>query len=549
MIVAQAVVNVLKEQNAKVIYGIPGGQTLFFTNALIDTHIQFIQTRHEGAAAAAADAWGRLTCKPGMCLATTGPGATNLITALGGALRDSSPVIAFLFQNKLADAGRGDAQDSNHEELFKSIVKAYIPVRHPDSAVWAMREAYRMAMTGKPGPVVVDFYRDVIESTAECEYSPVPVEQYCPAMDVIPSSEAMNKAVQLLSQHKHVCIWSGNGVKMSSAGSLVTQLAEKLSTPIVTTFNGIGSVPSGHPLVFGPRSRHGSSLTRQILEDADCVLVLGSSLSGISTNRWSLNLKNIIQIDFDSSQIGRQYPVSCGIIGEITKTLSFMLDMVRRSHTQARKAWIEELFEKQKKWQSSVFSGPINDSGATPAAPVAVMRELNTLLRPGQIVCVDAGNPGAWSHLLQLDKGMTYMKPVNFGNMGFAVPAGIACSMAEPEREVISILGDGSLGMTLGDLDTAARCGHKLIVIVFNDNAFGNIKQEELYKFGADHYIGVDLSGISYAQLAKDMGMKAETVRKASDLQAAFGNARRESKPYLIEVLFDGSYSIWPEAF
>ena len=549
MKVAQAVVNVLKEQDAEVIYGIPGGQTLFFTNALIDTNIQFIQTRHEGTAAAAADAWGRLTGKPGMCLATTGPGATNLITALGGALRDSSPVVAFLFQNKLADAGRGDAQESNHEELFKSIVKAYIPVRHPDAAVWAMREAYRMAMTGKPGPVVVDFYRDVIESQAECEYSPLSVEQYCPAMNMIPSAEVMEKAVQLLSQHKRICIWSGNGVKMSSSGLLVTQLAEKLNVPVVTTFNGIGSVPSGHPLVFGPRSRHGSSFTREILEQSDCVLVIGSSMSGISTNRWTLKVNNIIQIDFDAPQIGRQYPVSCGIMGEIYKTLSLMLDKVQPSHQQERQAWIEELKERQEKWQSSVFSGPINDSDATPAAPVAVMRELNNLLQPGQIVCVDAGNPGAWSHLLKLDQGMNYMKPVNFGNMGFAVPAGIACSTAEPEREVISILGDGSLGMTLADLDTAARFGNKLVVIVFNDNAYGNIKQEELFKFGEGHYIGVDLSAISYAQIARDMGMRAETVSKASDLKAAFENARKESKPYLIEVLFDGSYTIWPEAF
>ncbi len=548
MKVAQAAVNVLKEQDAKIVYGIPGGQTLFFTDALMDTDIQFIQTRHEGTAAAAADAWGRFTGKPGMCLATTGPGATNLITGVGGALRDSSPVITYLFQNKLADAGRGDAQESNHEELFKSIVKAYIPVRHPDAAVWAMREAYRVAMTGKPGPVVVDFYRDVIE-TGECEYSPLSVEQYCPIPAMVPSHDVLNNAVKQLSEKKHICIWSGNGVKMSSAGNKVTQLAEKLNAPIVTTFNGIGGVPSSHPLVFGPRSRHGSSLTRSILEKADCVIVIGSSMSGISTNRWTLELKNIIQIDFDASQIGKQYPVSCGVVGEINETLDLLMDKIEPVYENERKTWISELKQRRKEWIDSVFTGPINDSNASPAAPIAVIRELNSLLSPDQAICVDAGNAGAWSHLLQLGSNMRYMKPVNYGNMGFSIPAGIACSMAEPDREVLCILGDGSLGMTLGDLDTVARFGKKLIIIVFNDNAYGNIKQEELFKFGEGHYTGVDLSDINYAEVAKKMGMDGETISKAAELKNAFENARKEERPYMIEVVFDGSYTIWPEAF
>ena len=159
------VVKIMEEFGVKVVFGVPGGQTLYVTDPIQDTgNMRFVHTRHENGAATAADGWGRLTGEPGVCLATTGPGATNLITGLGGALRDSSPVIALVFQNKLPDAGRGDAQESDHELLFSSICKKYIPVRDISVLPWAMREAYRVAKTGRPGPVVVDFYRDVIEN-------------------------------------------------------------------------------------------------------------------------------------------------------------------------------------------------------------------------------------------------------------------------------------------------------------------------------------------------------------------------------------------------
>lgn len=189
----ELVVKVLQEFGAKRVFGVPGGQTLYVTDPLNDTDIRFVHTRHENGAACAADGWGRLTGEPGICLATTGPGATNLITGLGGALRDSSPVIALVFQNKLPDAGKGDAQESDHELLFESICKKYIPVRDASTVVWAMREAYRVAKTGRPGPVVVDLYRDVVENqTASYEY--VDPKNYCVMPESIANDEAIDAA-------------------------------------------------------------------------------------------------------------------------------------------------------------------------------------------------------------------------------------------------------------------------------------------------------------------------------------------------------------------
>ncbi len=551
---AQAVVKILEEQGVRVIFGIPGGQTIFFNNALNGSSIRFVATRHEGGAGHAADGWGRITGQPGICLATTGPGATNMLTPLGGALRDSTPLIALLFQNKLADAGRGDAQDANHEALFTSLAKAYLPVRHVGAIPWAVREAYRVAMSGRPGPVVLDFYRDVIEDpNPNCPYLPQATSSYCAKPLACPAPAVLDQAERVLSRAGRICILSGNGVKMAGAGDRVLAIAEKLHAPIVTTFNGIGSVPGDHPLVLGARTRHGSTLTRNALEEADCVFIMGSSLSAVGTNRWTLKFKNIVQIDFNSENLGRQYPVSCALTGEISLTLDALesrLSPPEASVEAERKAWLGKQREARARWRAKVFSGPWSDPDATPAAPVAVMQAIDEQLLPGSVVCIDAGNPGAWSHLLTIKKGMSYMKPVNFGNMGFSVTAGLACSLADPTREVVSILGDGSLGMSLGELETLARSAVNQIVVVLNDSAYGNIRQEELYKFGDGVvYNGVDLSAVDYAATARSLGMGGETIRSARELPAAFTNARRHGGPYLINVVFDGSFSIWPEAF
>lgn len=352
-----------------------------------------------------------------------------------------------------------------------------------------------------------------------------------------------------LAKHEKVCIWSGNGVKMAQCGSLVLDLAETLNAPVVTTFNGIGSVATSHPLVLGARTRHGTTITRAALEEADCVLVLGSSLSGVATNRWGLQLKHVVQIDFDSTNLGHQYNLAAGLVGELAATLPLLTAAVAKVG-DAQKTWTSDILARFTEWKAHVFSGSVNDETASPASPVAVMRLLDEQLLDDEIVCVDAGNPGAWSHLLRQTANSRYMKPVNFGNMGFAIPAGLACGLAKPEKEVLCIIGDGSLGMTLGDLESIGRFTSNVIVVVLNDHAYGNIKQEELFKFGEGHYTGVDLpKHIEYAQVAKALGMGGETIHAAKDIPTAFANARAYNGSYMIEIDFDGSYTIWPEAF
>ena len=544
----QLVVRVLEEFGAKVVFGVPGGQTLSVNNALLDSSVRFVHTRHENGAACAADAWGRLMGEPGICLATTGPGATNLITGLGGALRDSSPVIALVFQNKLPDAGRGDAQESDHELLFGSICKRYIPVRSASTVAWAMREAYRTAKTGRPGPVVVDLYRDVVEEQ-KADYTYVNPEAYCCLPTFMADPQAIAAAAAELAGAKKVTIWAGNGVKKAHAEEALKELSLLLQAPVVTTYNAIAALESDFPNLIGPRSRHGSVISRAAIEEADCVLVVGSSLTAISTNRWTLAPRKLIQVDVVPENIGRQYPVSVGVIGDAGKVLCQLKEALEGMGFCADSSFRDEMFARKEEWEKKVFSGPIANTEATPVPPVALHKELGKLLQENMILAVDAGNPGAWTHITHFPKGTTYLKPVNYGNMGFAIPAAIGCKEAQPEREVIALLGDGSFGMTMGDLETAAREKLKIIILLVNDNAYGNIKQEELYKTGSERYSGVDFTEVDYVDVARALGCDGTIVRKASELEDAFTRARKSDKPFMIEVKLDGSYTVWPECF
>lgn len=544
----QLAVKLMEEFGVKVAFGIPGGQTLSVNNAMYDSTIRFVHTRHENGAAVAADGYGRLTGEPGVCLATTGPGATNLITGLGGALRDSSPVIALVFQNKLPDAGRGDAQESDHELLFGSICKKYIPVRDISSLAWSMREAYRVAKTGRPGPVVVDFYRDVVENQ-KAPYIPMDPADYCYATDCVALPASIQAAAAEIKKAKKPCLWVGNGVKLAHAEEEIKELSLLLAAPIVTTYNAMAAVESSFENLVGPRTRHGSEISKAALEESDCVITVGSTLTAISTNRWDLKIHNMIQFDIIPENIGRHYPAKVGVVGDAKAGLRSLIDTLKADGYQADPSYRNDIFARKAKWAENVFSGPIADVNATPVPPVALHMELSKCLKENSIFVVDAGNPGAWTHITDFPAGTTYMKPVNYGNMGFALSAALGCKEAAPDREVIALLGDGSLGMTLGELETISREKLHVIVILVNDDAYGNIKQEEKFKTGTENYIGVEFPSIDYVKVAEALGYNGTIVRKASEIPQAMEAARASDKPFMIEVKLDGSYTVWPSCF
>src|SRR4051794_16819391 len=249
----QLVVETLRALGVQAVFGVPGGQTLSITDAILDQpDIRFVTARHEGAAACMADAVGRMTGRPGVCLATTGPGATNLLTGVGGAFRDSSPVLVLTCNNRLPDLDRDDAQAADHVAIFRPLVKWAKLVSHPSTIVQVLQEAYLRATTGCPGPVLVDFARDAIESSLDSsllDAVPVGAEVAAAARERTPGDpERIRAAARLLSEAERPVLWLGNGTKLSDAGEAALALAERMDMPVITTFNGIGAVPTTHPL-------------------------------------------------------------------------------------------------------------------------------------------------------------------------------------------------------------------------------------------------------------------------------------------------------------
>jgi acetolactate synthase I/II/III large subunit len=546
----QLVVDALRALGVEYVFGVPGGQTLAITDAIIDTDgIEFVTARHEGAAAVMADAVGRLTGTPGVCLATTGPGATNLLTGVGGALRDSSPVIVLTCNNRLRHVERDDAQNADHVSIFRPLTKWTHFVADGSTIPRVLAEAGGRAVSGNPGPVLVDFARDAVESEitgwdpSEVPTSTAVLHRQRPLGD----PERVDEIAELMRSAARPVLWAGNGVQLSGAGDEVLALAEQLEAPVVTTFNSIGAFPTAHPHVFGPMTRMGTRLAATALAGADLVVALGNSMNAISTARWNLQLpERIVQVDIDPETLGRNYPARThGVVGDVKAVVGQLRERLPHhpSDVEGRRGVLERLRDAKQAWWASAHASI--DRERTPMSPADLVLEVRARTPDDGILVVDAGNPGVWSYLWEVRRPDSYLKPVGFGNMGFAVPATVAAGLVAPDRPVVALVGDGSLGMTLGELATVVATDRPACIVVMNDGAYGNIRQEQHLHFGADREIGVDLGEVDFATVAEGFGLAAERARTLDELGKAVAGVLATGRPGLVDARIDPDESAW----
>jgi acetolactate synthase-1/2/3 large subunit len=542
---AVQLIRFLETQGVTHMFGIPGGHTLSINDALIGSAIRFIATRHEYGAVSAAASWGRITGRPGVCLATCGPGATNLATGLSAAMRDSCPVIAITVNNTLRDMAWEDAQHADAVAVLSPLVKWSIQIRHPDELSGALAEAFRVAMSGKPGPVHLDFARDLLEKGQTAFEGPATRHEAGAQRLHADPARVSDLAARLAAAERPV-LWIGNGVRVSGASPKLLELAERFGCAVLTTFNGIGTVPTTHPNVFGARSRVGTRLSNSILAQSDLVVAIGNSLNGVSTSRWSLALPHLIQVDVEPSRIGRRYPLELGVCGDAQAVIGQLLQHAAVGPPAARAAWLDSLRAERATWRAQSLS--VTSQAGGPVAPQELIGALDRFGRDDTVWCVDASNCGIWTHLLTIRDRMDYMRPVNFSNMGYALPAGIGAKMAAPERDVVVLAGDGGIGMSLTEIETAVRLKLRLPIVVMNDCGYGNIRQEQLHKYGP-RYNGVDLGDIRFDQVCRAMGGGGVRVSAAGELDAALEQARAFDGPFLIDVLTDPAASVWDHPF
>lgn len=492
MSAGQAIVRVLEAEGVKAVFGIPGGHTLPIYDALYDTpEIRHILVRHEQVAANMAAGWAQLTGEPGVCCTTAGPGATNLVSGIAEAYIGALPIIILAGRGSTATTHRGASQEIAQEQLFRPITKWAVRVDRAELVVDVLRQAFTVARSGKPGPVLLDLPRDILTQQVQLDgYRPVGRP---PATRAEP--QRLRAAVAALLEAERPLIVAGGGAIASGAWDEVRRIAEALQAPVLTTLAGRGSLPDDHPLAAGGIGHHRTWLTKRLLPEADVVLGLGARFEEQETNWRPSYLPDpaarYIQVDIDAAEIGRSIAPAIGIVGDIKLVLEELLQFVgdkalAATAAKTAKPRLQQLARDKRKLEAEARR--MAESDARPIHPLRVIREVREIFPRESSVAIDVGvlaqGMGGAFPYFKVFEPRSLIVPSSFYGMGFSASALPVAKLAHPERPAVGFVGDGSFQMIMNVLPVAAE--HRLPVTwcVLNDRALGSIWDGQRAAFG-----------------------------------------------------------------
>jgi acetolactate synthase-1/2/3 large subunit len=520
----QAVVEALRAEGVRTVFGIPGLHTLHIYEALrACPEIRHITTRHEQGAAFMADGYARATGEPGVCLVITGPGATNTLTALGNAYSDSSPVLCI--SSEIATRYIGQGKEVFHElkdqlGMFSAVTAWNERVASVAEIPGAIRRAMRSLRTGRPRPAHLDVSIDILAATGEVEITPPePIER--PVAD----PEQVREAAALLARASSPLIYAGGGVNISGASPALVSLAERLAAPVVTTFTGKGAFPEDHPLSLGCGPwRHG--LIADCLARADVLLVVGARLGQVETHNSTLRLpKTLAHVDIDPAVIGRHYPTAVGVVGDARLALEQIIEALGPVARQSRPTAAAEIAQ----WKADERMRMQGDLG------FELMAALRKALARDAIVVNDAAAVNAWTaQYLEIATPRSFLFPSGSAALGFGLPAALGAKLAFPKRQVVVVCGDGGFLFTAQELATAAQYGINIVAVVFNDSSYGSIVRLQRERFG--EAFAADLVNPDFVRLGEAFGAWAARTSSPGDFGAAFAAALAAGRPALVEA-------------
>src|SRR6478672_10638891 len=434
---AKALINALEKENVDIVFGLPGGANLPIYDALVGANLRHILVRHEQSAAHMADGYARIKRKAGVCFATSGPGATNLITGIATAYADSSPVIAVTGQVPIAMIGKDAFQETDIIGVANPCTKYAFQPRTATVIPETVKKAFYIAESGRPGPVLIDIPKDVQQSVAEMQFPDlIKVRGYNPIMDA--DLSYLGEAVELLLKAERPIIMAGGGVILSGAFSELQTLAELLMSPVVTTFKGKGAFPENHPLAMGPIGMHGHPEANRIILEADLIIAVGARFSDRSVGRFDEFGKgmNIIHMDIDPAEIGKNKSVDLAIVGDVKSSLRTMVKMISKKVT---KRGFEDEWLKRRKELIDYYSETLKDYPREITAKKS-LKKLRELLPPESIVTTEVGQCQMWAslHFDVISPG-TFFSSTGLGTMGFGFPASIGAKAARPDVSVVDI--------------------------------------------------------------------------------------------------------------
>ncbi|MDC0200078.1 biosynthetic-type acetolactate synthase large subunit [Candidatus Nitrosopelagicus sp.] len=544
MIGATALMKSLEKEGVKEVFGLPGGANLPMYDELGKSNIRHILVRHEQSAAHMADGFGRVSRKPGVCFATSGPGATNLLTGIATAQADSAPMVAVTGQVPVAMIGKDAFQESDIIGMANPALKYSYQPRTPEEIPTMVKQGFYIAETGRPGPVLLDIPKDVQQNEGKFTFpDEVRVPGYHPWAD--PDITNTTRAVELLLSAQKPIILAGGGVIISSAFAELQSIAELLMIPVVTTFKGKGAFPENHPLSLGPIGMHGHAEANKLMTEADCVLAIGTRFSDRSVGTFAEFEKNlkIIHMDVDPAEIGKNQTTSVAVVGDVRASLRIFGKMLmdKAVRTSDDNPWLKHVKEVKQYWRENLKIHP-GEMGAA-----KILRKLRELLPNESIVTTEVGQHQMWASLFfdAIHPG-TFFSSTGLGTMGWGFPAAIGAKTARPDVPVVDIAGDGSFNMTENSLATAVLEDLPVIVFLINNYSLGMVAQWQR-TFYDRRMVGVDLKKCpDYVKLAESYGAQGLRAQSMDELDSAIKTALKSDVATVIDIPIDPEEDVLP---
>lgn len=550
-------VKALKEEGVDILFGYPGGQAIDLFNSLYGQNdIEVVLPRHEQALVHAADGYARATGKVGVCMVTSGPGATNLVTGIATANYDSVPLVCITGQVPTNLIGNDAFQEVDIVGITRSICKHSVTVRSREDLGRIIKEAFYIARTGKPGPVLIDIPKDIQQALGSDEYpSQVNIRSYKPSTNV--HEGQLKKAIKILNAAKRPVFLLGGGVKIARAQEAMTKLAEQTQVPVITTIMGKGAIPSDHPLYVGNIGIHGNYASNTAISQCDVLFSIGTRFNDRITGKISEFAKNaaIIHIDIDTASISRNIVVDIPIVADAKVAISKMLEYTKPLDT---KDWLASI----QAWKDDY---PIQMNRYPGLNPEKIIKKINEMF-PEAIVTTDVGQNQLWAtQFLSMTGKRQLLTSGGLGTMGYGLPAAIGAKLGCPSEQVITICGDGGIQMNIQELATAICMELPVIICILNNSWLGNVRQwqemffDKRYSATCLRYRRGCIKDCQnpdkccppytpdFVKLAESygaLGLRAETEE---DIEKVFSAAAKETKrPTVIEFLIDPEANVSP---
>ncbi len=541
----EALARVLRAYGVGPIFGMGGFQLLPFYDALRRLGMMHSLISDERSGAFAADAYARVTGRVGVCDATLGPGATNLVTGLVESLNGGTPLLAIVGDTHRAHSWKNMTQESRQLDILRPAAKEVLRVERIERLPELVHRAVTLATAGRPGPVVLDLPEDVAHDSFGFEADDLiadPALASIPRVRCRPDQGGIERAAALLARAERPLILAGGGVHLSDAAATLQAFAEAFAIPVAHTLSGKGAIACSHPLSAGIFGRY-SRIANDLIEAADCLLVIGCKLGEIATRRYTLppSGKTLIHLDIEIEEIGRCYPPALALWGDARAGISDLHQALdpRAGNIRARRAaYADEVVEKMRAWREQ--TRPRLTSDEVPITMARLMHEVQGCLPADGLLIADGGFAAHWGGLLfdTQRPGRGFVPDRGFASIGYGLPGAIGARLGAAGRPVVALTGDGGFNMTLGELETARRLGLGLTVLVVNNAASGYVKALQHLMYGEGAYQSSDLSETDYAAVARAMGCEGIRIEQPSDLAPALRQGLASTgRPTVIDVV------------